>query len=334
MRRRDFISRFGVLMAGGAAAWPLAARSQQRDRMRRIGALMTGAESDQRTRSFIAAFESGLLKQGWMAGRNVRIDYRWAAGDIERYRRFAAELVGLRPDVILAAGTPSVEALRQATRSIPMVFTLVGDPIAGGFVASFARPGGNITGFIATEPPLAGKLLELLKDAVPRLRRAAFLYNPETASYATELLRYARTAAAAYAVELTEAPVHNETEIEGAVATLAREPDGGIIVLTSDFTVTHRERIIGLAVQHRLPIVSDADIFTASGGVISYAPDVIDSFRLAAGYVDRILKGEKPADLPVQAPVRFELIVNLKAAKAIGLTIPETFLVRADKVIE
>ena len=321
-------------LGGASMAWPLVARAQQPGPMRHIGALMPNAESDQTAQLYRTTFEQGLLKLGWADGRNIRIDYRWTAGEIARYRRFAAELVSLRPDVLLGSNTTAVEALRPLTRSIPIVFALVADPVGDGFVASFARPGGNITGFLTTELPIAGKLVDLLKSAVPRLRRAAFLYNPETASYARESLRYAGTAAAAYAVELTEAPVHTETEIEGAVATLAREPDGGIIVLTSDFTVTHRELIVGLAAQHRMPMISDASIFTDYGGIISYGPDIIDSFRLAAGYIDRILKGEKPADLPVQAPTRFQLIVNLKAAKAIGLTIPETFLVRADKVIE
>ena len=330
MRRRDFIAGLG----GAAMARPLAARAQQPNRMRRIGALTGGIESDQVWQSFRTAFEQALQKLGWTDGRNVWIDYRFGAGEIDRYRTIATELIGLRPDVLLAGGTPELAALQQATRSIPIVFTLITDPVGGGFVASLARPGGNITGFVTNEPPLGGKWLEMLKEAAPQVRRVAFLYSPQTNSYAGEFFRYAETAAAAYAVELTAGPVHNDTEIEDALGTLAREPNGGIIVLPSAFASVHRERIIGLAVRHRLPSVSSIRDFVNDGGLISYGNDLDDDFRSAAGYVDRILRGEKPADLPVQAPVRFQLTVNLKAAKAIGLTIPETFLLRADKVIE
>jgi len=328
MRRREFVVGLGV------AAMPFVASAQQPGPKRRIGALMSIAESDSDGPLRRTAFEQGLQKLGWTNGRNVQIDYRWAAGDIDRMRAFATELVGLRPDVLLGGDTPTTAALQQATRTIPIVFALVSDPIGGGFVASFARPGGNIPGFITNEAPIAGKLLELLKQAAPQLQRVAFLYNPETASYAGEWLRYAETAGTAYAVELIAAPVHDDAEIEGAFGALPREPNGGVIIVPSAFTNVHRERIIALAIRHRLPAVSAFRYFVNSGGLISYSDDLADQYRQAAGYVGRILKGEKPADLPVQAPVRFELIVNLKTAKAIGLTIPESFLLRADTVIE
>jgi len=330
MRRREFIAGLG-----SAAAWPLVAWAQQGERMRRIGVLMPGTESDQEEQLRVTAFQQGLAKLGWTDARNVQIDYRWGGVDIDRMRIFATELVGLRPDVLFAGNTTTLAALQRATRDIPIVFTLVADPIAGGFVASLARPGGNITGFQGTEPPLAGKWIQFLREIMPGMRRAALLFNPESAPYAGEYFRHAQAAAAPLAVELTAAPVHEETEIDGAIAALAREANGGLIVMPDAFTRSHRARIIALAAQHRLPAIYADRSFTTDGGLISYgggSPDV--GYRQVASYVDRILRGEKPAGLPVQTPTKFELVINLKTAKTLGLTIPETLLATADEVIQ
>ena len=328
MRRRDFIAGLG------AAAWPLSARAQQRDRMRRIGAFMFGAESEQAAQSRRVAFEEALQKLGWIHARNVRIDWRWGSGDVDHIRMLATELVGLRPDVLFAGATPELAALQQASRSIPIVFALTSDPVGLGFVASFARPGGNITGFMSNELSLAGKWLELLKEAAPRTKRVAFLYNPDTAPYAGAYLRYAESAAAVYGVELIAAPVHNDTELEEALAALAREPNGGLVVGGDEFLGLRRQQVASLAIRHRLPAIYGTIPMVEAGGLIVYASDFLDDYRSAAGYVDRILKGEKPANLPVQAPVKYQLVVNLKSARAIGLSISEAFLVRADRVIE
>jgi putative ABC transport system substrate-binding protein len=302
--------------------------------MRRIGLLMPLAEDDPQSRPRIAALEQGLARLGWVGGRNIQMDYRWAVGDMGRYRKFAAELVALRPDVLFASGTPTVVALREVTSSIPIVFVLVSNPIGLGFIASLERPGGNITGFIATEPPLAGKWLQILKEAVPQIRRAAFLYNPTTAPYAEAFLPYAEKAAAAYSVELVATPVHNDTEIENALAALASQPNGGIIVLESDFAVVHRQRIITLAMQLRLPLIGGPRAVVKDGGLIYYGNSIETDLQNAGVYLARILNGEKPADLPVGAPTKFELVVNQKTARAMGLVIPEAFLLRADEVIE
>lgn len=321
-----------IVAVANIVAWPIVGQAQQPQR--RIGVLMPTTESDPTERSWLAAFVEELARLGWVDGRNVTIDYRWGGGEIDRYRIVAAELVNLRPHALLVAGTPAVSVMLQATRSIPIVFTLVADPVGSGFVESLARPSGNITGFIPIEPVTASKWLELLKSIAPQVRRVAFLYNPETASYAGAFFRYAETAATAYRVELIAAHIHNDMEIESVLGTFAREPNGGLIVLAEAFTQLHRERIISLAARYRLPAIYDDPSFAASGGLITYFNDYRTDFRAAAGYIDRILKGEKPGNLAVQAPVRFELTVNLKAAKAIGLMIPETFLVRADNVIE
>jgi putative ABC transport system substrate-binding protein len=249
-------------------------------------------------------------------------------------RTFATELVGLQPDVLFAGNTPTLAALRQATRSTPIVFTLVSDPIGGGFVASLARPGGNITGFLTVEPPMAGKWAQLLKGIAPRVRRVALLFNPEVAPYAGEFFRYAETAATSLAIELTAAAIRDEMEIDGALATLAREPNGGLIVLPDTFTRSHRERIVSLASEHHVPAIYPERHNATGGGLISYGVDVTDLYRQAASYVDRILRGEKPADLPVQAPTRFELVINLKTAKALGLNVSPDMLSIADEVIE
>jgi len=331
MRRREFIA----LLGSTAAAWPIAARAQQGERMRRIGVLMPGTERDQDGQSRIAAFQQGLAKLGWIDGRNVQIDYRWAALDVDRLRTSAIELVGLRPDVLFAGNTTTLAALQRATRSIPIVFTLVADPIGGGFVASLARPGGNITGFMGTEAPLAGKWMQLLKEIAPATTRTAFLFNPEAAPYGGEYFRFAETAAAPIGVELLSAPVRDETEIDGALATLAREPNFGLIVMPDAFTRLHRERIIAVAAQHRFPAIYPDRSFTADGGLISYGVETPEvRYGQAASYVDRILRGEKPGDLPVQAPTKYELIINRKTANALGVTIPTSMHLLADEVIE
>ena len=332
MRRRDFIAAIG-----GAStlpfAWSLAVA--QPNRVRRIGALMSGDERDPLYQSFAGAFEQGLQKLGWTDGRNVQIAYRWAGGDdADRFRALASELVRLRPDVILANGAPALEPLAKATPSIPIVFTQVADPIALGLVGSMARPVGNITGFILNPPSMYGKSLELLKDVAPQLKRVGFLYNPQTGAYARPFITSAATASAILGVELIEAPVHSDSEVDGALAALAREPNGGLIVLGDPFTAGHRQHIATLAAQYRLPAIYSARYNLDDGGLVSYGVDNLEMFRQAAGYVDRILRGNNPSNLPVQAPVKYELVVNLKAAKAIGLTIPETFLLLANEVIE
>ena len=328
--RRDFIT----LLGGAAATWPLAARAQQGGPMRRVGALMPGSETDMEEQSRVTGFQQGLAKTGWTNGHNVQIDYRWGALDTDRTRAFAIELVGLRPDVLFAGNTTTLAALQRATRSIPIVFALVADPVGGGFVASLARPGGNITGIMSTEAPLAGKWVQMLKEITPGMRRAAFLFNPDAAPYGGEYFRFAETAAASIAVELIAAPVHDETEID-AFATLAREPNVGLIVLADAFTRLHRERIIAVAAQHHLPAIYPDRSYATDGGLISYggeAPEL--NYRDAASYVDRILRGEKPADLPVQVPTKYELVINLKTAKALGVTISRDMLLIADEVIE
>ena len=331
MRRREFIS----LLGGAAATWPLAARAQQPDRMRRIGVLMGYAESDREGQAFVAAFREGLQKLGWTEGRNIRIDTRWATpGDAESRQRFAKELVALQPDLILSHSTPTTAALLQQTRTIPIVFATVSDPVGSGFVASFPRPGGNVTGFTNIEPTMAGKWLELLKEIAPRVTRVAFLFNPATAPYAEYYLNPFKAAAASFAVEAIAAPVRDTSELESVVAAQAREPNGGLIVMPDTFTTAHRVEITSLAARYRLPAVYPFRFFTELGGLLSYGNDLLDNFRRAAIYVDRILKGAKPSELPVQAPVKFELVINLKTAKALGLDVPLQLQQRADEVIE
>ena len=330
MRRREFIT-----LLGGAAAWPLAARAQQPERMRRIGVLMGYAESDREGQAFVAAFREELQKLGWTEGRNIRIDTRWATpDDAESRQRFAKELVALQPDLILSHSTPTTAALLQQTRTIPIVFAIVSDPVGSGFVASFPRPGGNVTGFTNMEPTMAGKWLELLKEIAPRVARVAFLFNPATAPYAEYYLNPFKAAAASFAVEAIAAPVHDTSELETVVAAQAREPNGGLIVMPDTFTTAHRAEITSLAARYRLPAVYPFRFFAELGGLLSYGNDLVDNFRRAATYADRILKGAKPSELPVQAPVKFELVINLKTAKALGLTVPPASLARADEVIE
>ena len=328
MKRRAFIT-----FLGGAAAWPLAARAQQPERMRRIGVLMNLAAADPESTARVTAFAQGLQESGWTIGRNVQIDTRWAAADADLFRRYAAELVALAPDVILASGSPAIMSLQQLTRTVPIVFVNIVDPVGAGFVESLARPGGNATGFVLYEYGMSAKWLELLKEIVPPLKLAAVLRDPAIASGAGQ---YAviQAAAPSFRVELRAVGVRDAGEIERAVTAFARSSNGGLIVTGSPLTLVHRDLIITLAARHRLPAVYPFRYFATSGGLISYGPDTVDPFRRAAGYVDRILKGEKPADLPVQAPTKYELVVNLKTAKALGLEIPSSVLARADEVIE
>ena len=328
MRRRAFIT-----LLGGAAAWPLAARAQQPERMRRIGVLMPLAADDLEGRARLTAFMQALQQLGWADGRNVRIDTRWGglnAGDI---RKFAAELVELAPDVILTMSSVTVAALLQATRTVPIVFTIVVDPVGAGYVDSLARPGGNATGFTVYEYSMSGKWLELLKEIAPSVTRAVVLRDPAIASGPGQFAAI-QAVASSLGVELRPVDVRDASEIERAIAVFAQSANSGVIVTGSTGATTHRELIIALAARHRLPAVYNSQFWAAGGGLISYGPDFLDQFRRAASYVDRILKGEKTADLPVQAPTKYELVINLKSAKAIGLEIPSPVLARADEVIE
>jgi putative ABC transport system substrate-binding protein len=326
--------RYCITLLGGAAAvWPLAARAQQGERMRRIGVLMTLAADDPEGQARLTAFVQGLQELGWTDGRNVRIDYRWPAGDAERTRRYATELAALAPDVILAGGGSVVPSLLQATRTVPIVFTQTPDPVGAGFVNSLARPGGNATGFLLYEYGISAKWLELLKEIAPRVTRAAVIRDAAVAS-GTGQWGAIQTAAPSFGVEVSPVNVRDAGEIERDVAAFARSPNGGLIVAASTLAVVHRDLIVALAARHKLPAVYSSPFFVAAGGLISYGPDSIDPHRRAAGYVDRILKGEKPADLPVQAPTKYDLTINLKTAKALGLEVPPTLLARADEVIE
>ena len=331
MKRREFITLLG---GGAAVAWPLAARAQQPERVRRIGVLMASAADDSESQARIAAFLQGLQQLGWADGRNVRIDTRWATTDADDIRRHAAELAALAPDVLVAAtGTVTAAPLLQATRTVPIVFVQVIDPVGAGFVVSLARPGGNATGFTIYEYGMSGKWLELLKEIAPRMARAAVLRDPAIASGIGQFAA-AQAVAPSLGVELSPVDVRDAGEIERAVTAFARSPNGGLIVTASALATRHRDLIIALAARHRLPAVYSYRYMVAAGGLVSYGPDSLDQYRRAAGYVDRILKGEKPADLPVQAPTKYALVLNLKTAKALGLDIPTTVLSRADEVIE
>jgi ABC-type uncharacterized transport system substrate-binding protein len=330
MRRREFIA----LLGGAAAAWPLAAGAQPAERIRRIGVLMAYAESDPEAQAFVAAFRKGLQKFGWTEGRNVRIDTRWAALGAEAMQRFAKELVALQPDLILSQTTPTTAALLQESRTIPIVFANISDPVGSGFVASLPQPGGNATGFINLEGSMAGKWLELLKGIAPRVNRVAFLFNPATATYAEYYLNPFKAAAASFAVEANAAPVHDTSGIETVISAQAREPNGGLVVMPDSFTSFHRAEITLLASRYRLPAVYPHRIFAELGGLLAYGTDRPDLFRRAATYADRILKGAKPADLPVQLPTKFELVINLKTARTLGLDVPLHLQQRADEVIE
>jgi putative tryptophan/tyrosine transport system substrate-binding protein len=328
MKRREFI-----MLIGGAAAWPLAARGQQPGRMRRIGVLTPFPADDAEGHARLTAFAQALQQLGWTVGQNVHIDYRWGPGNAETMRKYATELVALTPDVVLASTSAAVPPLLEASRSIPIVFAGVADPVAAGFVESLARPGGNATGFTVYEYSISGKWLELLKEVAPRVTRAAVLRE---LGIAPGLAQFGAIQALApsLGVELRPLDVRDAGEIERALAAFAQGSDGGIIVIGSPRAAMQRDLIITLAAKHRLPAVYNARFYPAAGGLISYGPDFLDQFRRAAGYVDHILKGEKPADLPVQAATKYELVVNLKTAKALGLEIPPSVLARADEVIE
>jgi putative tryptophan/tyrosine transport system substrate-binding protein len=328
MRRREFIR-----LVGGVAGWPLVARAQQGERVRRIGVLMNVAADDPEAQARNVAFLQGLHELGWTEGRNVRIDYRWAAGDADRLRRYAAELVALAPDVVLASGTSTVGPLQRASGTVPIVFAGVADPVGAGFVNSMARPGSNATGFISFEYGLSGKWLELLKQIAPGVTRVAVLRDPEI-SGGTGQFGAIQSVAPSFGVELSPINVRDAGEIERAIAAFARSSNGGLILTASGLAMVHRDLIIALAARHKLPTIYYYRIFVSAGGLVSYGPDPHNQYRLAASYVDRILKGEKPADLPVQAPTKLELAINLTTAKALGLTVPPTLLARADEVIE
>jgi putative tryptophan/tyrosine transport system substrate-binding protein len=329
VRRRDFIT----LLGGTAVAWPIAARAQQTERVRRIGVLMALAADDPIAPVRVAAFAQGLQQLGWTVGGNMRIDYRWATGDADRVRH-AAELVALAPDVILATSGATVGALQQASRTVPIVFVTVIDPVGGGWVASLARPGGNATGFAAYEFSMSGKLLELLKEIAPRVTRVAVIRDQSVPAGSGGFAAI-QTVAPTFGVELAPVGVHDADEIERGVSSFARRSNGGLITVGPPSSIAlHRDLIIMLAARLRLPAVYSARIFVTAGGLISYGPDAVDQYRQAASYVDRILKGEKPADLPVQAPTKYELVINLKTTRALGLDVPATLLARADEVIE
>jgi putative ABC transport system substrate-binding protein len=330
MKRRQFIT----LIGGAAATWPLAARAQQGERMRRIGALMAHAKSDAEGRARIAAFREELQKLGWTEGRNVRIDIHWGALDAESRQRSAQELAALQPDLILSQDTPTTAALQRQTRAIPIIFATVADPVGSGFVASLARPGGNVTGFTPMEGSMGGKWLELLKEIAPRVNRVAFMFNPAMATYSEIYLKPFKGAAASFAVEAITAPVRDTSGLESVIAAQARAPNGGLIVMPDAFTVSHRVEITSLAARYRLPAIYPYRQFAEVGGLMSYGNDSLDNFRSAATYADRILKGAKPSELPVQAPVKFQLVINMKAAKGLGLEVPWLLQQRADEVIE
>jgi putative ABC transport system substrate-binding protein len=329
MKRREFVT----LLGGAAAAWPLAARAQQVERMRRIGVLMNLAPDDPEGQARITVFAQGLQEMGWIVGRNVRVDTRWGGGGADRIRRDAAELVALSPDVIFATSGTVLPALVQATRTVPIVFVQTADPVGSGFVDSLARPGGNVTGFLSFEFGISGKWLELLKEAAPGVTRAAVLRDPAVPSGMGQFGAL-QSAAPSLGVELRPVGVRDAGEIERAVTDFATSANGGLIVTASQLATVHRDLIVALAARYRLPAVYSDQYFVNAGGLISYGPNRIESYRHAASYVDRILKGEKPADLPVQAPTKYELVINLKTAKALGLEIPTTVLARADEVIE
>jgi putative ABC transport system substrate-binding protein len=328
MKRREFIT-----LLGGAAAWPLAARAQQRERIRHIGNLLPGTADDVEFQAWVGAFLQGLAQLGWIIGRNVRIDTRWAGAKTDDIRRHAQELVALAPDIIVAHGGSTVGPLLQLTRSLPIVFPIIGDPVGAGYVESLARPGGNATGFMTNEYSLSGKYLELLKQIAPGVTRVAVLRDA-TQGAGTGEFAVIQAMAPLLRVQVSPINMRETSEIESAVAAFARSSNGGLILTASAAGRVYRNLIIALAARHKLPAVYSARYFAAAGGLLTYGPDYIDQYRRAAAYVDRILKGEKPGDLPVQAPTKYELVINLKTAKALDLDVPATLLARADEIIE
>jgi len=329
MRRRAFIASTLT-----AAAWPIAGRAQQSERVRRVGVLMPFPEHDPITQAVVTTFTLTLERTGWVQGKNIRFDYRFAAGDQTLFKTYAAELVGLSPDAILASTLPVVEVLRQQTRTIPIVFVLVADPVGQGFVQSLARPGGNITGFSAWDAPIMGKWLQLLKEVAPSVTRVAVIFNPDGGTSAAVFNPAIQAAAPSFGITVTLAPVHDDPGIKDAAAIQGREPGGGLISLPDSFTTAHRDVIVAAATAHRLPLIGAGEVFARSGGLISYWFDVVDMHAQAASYIDRILEGDNPAELPVQYPTKHALIINLKTAKALGLTVPPGVLDMADEVIE
>ena len=330
MRRREFIT----LLGGTAAAWPLAARAQPTGPVRLVGVLIDYPENDPLSRSLVAVFRDEIAKLGWKEGGNLRIEVRWSAGRADKVRTFAKELVDLRPDAILGRGTPETIALARETRTIPIVFAAVSDPIGNGFAASLTHPGGNISGFTNVESTVGGKWVELLKEIAPRTTHVALLFNPTTAPPVQFYLPSIQAAAASFAIKASTAPIHATDGIEGVIATLARDPGGGLIIMPDTFNVTNRHRILGLAARYGVPVVANNPIFAESGSLITYGVDFTELVREAAGYIDRILKGDSPANLPVQNPTKFNLVINLKTAKALGLTVPVGLLNAANEVIE
>jgi putative tryptophan/tyrosine transport system substrate-binding protein len=330
MKRREFIT----LVGSAAVSWPITSHAQQLDKTRLIGVLMGYAESDSTAQSEVAALRGGLAKLGWTEGNNLRIELRWGNADPDRIRTFAKELIDLRPDVILSQTTLVTDALARETRTIPIVFVNVGDPIASGFAASLARPGGNITGFTVETPAQGGKWVELLKEIAPRTVRMALLFNPVTAVPLQFFMPSIQAAASSLAIQISDAPVQAKDEIEGVIAAQARNPGGGLIAMPDSFNLVNREPIIALAARYRVPTIYFNRIFTESGGLITFGTDFVEQFRQVPEYIDRILKGEKPADLPIQAPTKFELVINLKTAKTLGLDVPTSMQLLADEVIE
>jgi len=328
MRRREFIAGLG-----GVAVRPLAARAQQPDRVRRVGVLIGTDENDQEEKRRFSGFTQGLTELGWSDGRNLRMDIRWTTSNVDRIPMFAKEMVDLQPDVILADGTLVTAALLRETRTVPIVFVTVAEPVGNGFVASLPRPGGNITGFINQEAGMAGKWVELLTEIAPGVKRVAMMFNPDTPT-ALYFLPSSEAAARSFKVEPITAPVHSDAEIEAIITSLGRQPGGGLVVMPDIFTFAHRAPIIFLAAQNNVPVVYYQSVFARDGGLLSYGPDPVDIFHRSASYVDRILRGAKPADLPVQLPVKFEMAINAKTARALGLTVPQSILLRADEVIE
>jgi putative ABC transport system substrate-binding protein len=327
-RRREFIT-----LLGGAASWPLAARAQRGNRVRRIGVLMPYDETEPVAKPRLPAFTQALADLGWADGHNVRIDLRWGGDDTNRMRALAQELVGLRPDIMLTNGTPATVAVQRETRTIPIVFTGVGDPVASGLVPRLNQPGGNITGFANYEATLGGKWLELLSEVAPGLKQVAIMFNPDSGPVSI-FMPSLETAARSLKVELIAAPVHRDVEIETAIRDIGREPGGGLVAIPGLFTAAHRAPIISAAARNNVPAVYTQTYYARDGGLLSYGFDTVDIFRRAATYVDRVLRGAKPAELPVQLPTKFEMAVNLKAAKALGLAVPPSILLRADEVIE
>ncbi len=332
MRRREFFA----ILGGAAVAWPVAARAQSQKRMRLIGRLAGAPESDKNAQRRFAAFKEGMQKLGWIEGQNVRYEVRWGAGNRDRIAAYAKELVQMVPDLLFTNGTPSTAALHEYTKTIPIVFAIVSDPVGDGFVASLSQPGGNVTGFITFYPEMVGKWLETLQEIAPQIKRTALMFNPRTAPFAR--LDYLRPlfeqAARHLAIEPIMSPVHDVAEIKTSIDSMARTPGGSLLIMPDGFTLAHRSLIIERTASHRLPAMYPFGIFASDGGLIAYGVDMVDLNRRAVNYVDRILKGAKAADLPVQAPTTFELSINLKTAKALGLTIPPTLLFQANKVIQ